>query len=230
MLTWVICLMLAVWFLLSAVAQIRRPLPLRVRRLDWFGFLPRWNFFAPHPIVGDVVVEYRAGAEAVWHRLEVPANRWFDVVWPRHRRSRKALVASANETLTVYRLHPDEPGDVALSIPYLVLLGRASQEVQRSAGSSVQFRVLHLTYTESGPTATVMFRSAIHAVRPAEPVDGSGPAATPSAHRGSGHLPPRTSPQSGPARTRYERTYRSSHTGVDVLRAFPARVRTGVPR
>jgi hypothetical protein len=230
MVAWVICLVLAAWFLLSAVAQIRRPLPLRVRRLDWFGFLPRWNFFAPHPIVGDVVVEYRVGPDAGWRRLEVPANRWFDVVWPRHRRSRKALVASANETLTVYRLHPDEPGDVALSIPYLVLLGRATQEVQRSAGGSVQFRVLHLTYSESGPTATVMFRSAIHAVRPAEAVHESVRAATPPAAPRDGHLTLKTSPQIGVTRTSRAQTDSPSRIWVDVLRAFPARVRTGVPR
>ncbi len=166
MLAWVICAVLAAWFVLSAVGQIRRPLPLRVRRHDWFGFLPRWNFFAPHPIVGDVMVEYRSVTDSGWRRLTVPANRWFDVLWPRYRRSRKALVDSANQTLTVYRLHSDEPGDVALSIPYLLLLGRASREVRAAGGPSVQFRILHVSYTASGPTSVVMFRSAIHAVRP----------------------------------------------------------------
>ncbi len=87
-------------------------------------------------------------------------------LWPRYRRSRKALVDSANQTLTVYRLHSDEPGDVALSIPYLLLLGRASREVRAVGGRSVQFRILHVSYTAHGRTAVVMFRSAIHAVRP----------------------------------------------------------------
>lgn len=165
MLAWVICGVLAAWFVASAVAQVRRPLPLRVRRHDWFGFLPRWNFFAPHPIIGDVVVEYRTAGDSGWHRLAVPPNRWFDVFWPRHRRSRKALVDSANQTLTVYRLHADEPGDIALSIPYLLLLGRVSREVQAAGGHSVQFRILHLSYSASGATSVVMFRSAAHAVR-----------------------------------------------------------------
>ena len=78
----------------------------------------------------------------------------------------KGMVDSANQTLTVYRLHSDEPGDVALSIPYLLLLGRASREVRAAGGPSVQFRILHVSYTASGPTSVVMFRSAIHAVRP----------------------------------------------------------------
>jgi hypothetical protein len=162
-----ICVVLGLWLLASAVAQIRRPLPLRIRRHDWFGFLPRSNFFAPHPIVGDVMVDYRTGTDAAWQRLAVPANRWCDAAWPRYRRSRKALVDSANQTLAVYRLHPDEPGDVALSIPYLLLLGRASREVRAAGASAVQFRIRHVRYTAAGPDSTVMFRSAVHAVRPA---------------------------------------------------------------
>ncbi len=169
MLAWLVCGVLAAWFVASAVVQIRRPLPLRLRRHDWFGFLPRWNFFAPHPIIGDVLVEYRTATGAAWRRLAVPANRWFDVAWPRHRRSRKALVDSANQTLAVYRLHPDEPGDVALSIPYLLLLGRASREVRELGGRSVQFRILHVSYSAQGPTPVLMFHSAIHAVRPVVP-------------------------------------------------------------
>ena len=77
MLAVAICVVLGLWFLASAIAQVRRPLPLRIRRHDWFGFLPRWNFFAPHPIVGDVMVDYRTGTDAAWQRLAVPANRRF---------------------------------------------------------------------------------------------------------------------------------------------------------
>ena len=166
MLGWVICAVLAAWFVLSAVGQIRRPLPLRVRRHDWFGFLPRWNFFAPHSIVGDVLVEYRSATRRRLAAAVGAGQPLVRVVWPRYRRSRKALVDSANQTLTVYRLHSDEPGDVALSIPYLLLLGRASREVRAVGGPSVQFRIFHVSYTASGPTSVVMFRSAIHAVRP----------------------------------------------------------------
>ena len=58
MLTAALALILAVWFVLSALNQIN-PISARLGPYDPLGLLPRWTFFAPHPGIYDYHLLYR---------------------------------------------------------------------------------------------------------------------------------------------------------------------------
>ena len=137
----------AVWAVLSAVAQIRRPLVRRLRRFDVLGLVPAWNFFAPRPIVSDYFLSYRAwdaqGRELhSWRRLPCPGDRRaLDAVFNVRRRARKAQWGSANYLLSKASLAAAATQRITTP-SYLLLLGAVTREVRRQRDAdAVQFRV-----------------------------------------------------------------------------------------
>jgi hypothetical protein len=160
---------LAGWFALSAVVQVRLPLMRRIRRFDPFGLLPRWNLFSPRPITSDLVVRYRrwdpTRQPLEWSTLPFPARRRLtDGIFSRQRRSKKAMYAHAERVVAIYRRHHAEPRVVIGSLPYCHLLARVSREVRGSDALAVQFQVVRVSRS-SGPDVTVpLFRSAAHRV------------------------------------------------------------------
>jgi hypothetical protein len=161
----IVCVLCA-WFALSAFCQLRIGACRRVRRFDWFGLLPRYNFFAPHPIVGDLLVQYRYGTDdsvAPWTDLNAPARRrWWHAVWPGERRAKKAAFSSALRVVTVYRQISDDPRRLTGTVPYRLLLAWVARH---SPGDSwVQFRVVQVSYGPDGGRRLVTVRSARHLV------------------------------------------------------------------
>jgi hypothetical protein len=157
---------LAGWFAVSAACQLRLA-PLRaVRRRDPLGLIPRWNFFAPRPIVGDLLVQYRgwdAGGPGPWTDFDVPARRRLrDAVWPGGRRAKKAAYEAALRTSHHYRRHPDRPAAIVTSVPYLLLLGRSARLARSTGAAAVQFRIVRVTYRAQPARRTPVFRSAVH--------------------------------------------------------------------
>ncbi len=157
---------LAAWFVVSAVCQVRVPRLLAIRRFDPIGVIPRWNFFAPRPIVGDLVVQYRtwdAGEPGQWTELDVPApRRPLDTVWPGTRRAKKAAFDASARTVALYRRHRERPGVVITSIPYLLLLGRVTRSAAGDTHKPVQFRIVRITYPDGRAEPVPIFRSAVH--------------------------------------------------------------------
>ena len=143
---WAFFAIFGIWFSLSAISQMRLARTRWIRRFDFFGLVPAWNFFAPRPIVTDYFVSYRVWTDAStapseWHRLQYPGRRRvLDGIFNSRRRSRKALWDCANSLLTTRRRLKSRvpPSDPA----YLRLLARTSRDARkREDAMFIQFRV-----------------------------------------------------------------------------------------
>ncbi|MBV9823843.1 MAG: hypothetical protein JO144_16555 [Actinobacteria bacterium] len=152
-LAWVLVALFAIWAPLSAIAQIRQPWNRKLRRFDFFGLIPGWNFFAPRPIVADYFVSYRTWDAAQraaqdWQRMPLPGERRaIDTVFNPRRRARKAQWGSADYLLS-------QPSRQALPIQrvttpsYLLLLGAVTKHARATAArtgapvpEAIQFRI-----------------------------------------------------------------------------------------
>ena len=65
MTTWLLGAAVCLWLGVTLLAQLPARFSQPVRRLDPFGLLPAWSFFAPHPGVTDTVIVVRAGGRLV---------------------------------------------------------------------------------------------------------------------------------------------------------------------
>jgi hypothetical protein len=160
---------LAAWFVASVLVQIRLPAPRRLRRLDPFGLLPRWNLFSPRPIQTDLIVRYRRWDPTTgpcdWVALPYPGTRRAgDAIFSGRRRSKRTVYNQAERVVTIYRTYHAEPGKVIGSIPYRHLLARATREAREGNATGVQFQVLRVSRATGEARSAPLFRSAIHAV------------------------------------------------------------------
>jgi hypothetical protein len=160
---------LAAWFVASVVVQIRLPAPRRLRRLDPFGLLPRWNLFSPRPIQTDLIVRYRRWDPATglcdWVALPYPGTRRAgDAIFSRRRRSKRTVYNQAERVVTIYRTYHAEPAKVIGSVPYRHLLARATREARVNRSTGVQFQVVRVSYATGEARIAPVFRSAIHSV------------------------------------------------------------------
>jgi hypothetical protein len=160
---------LAAWFVVSAVVQIRLPVPRRLRRLDPFGLLPRWNLFSPRPIQTDLIVRYRRwdpdSGPCDWVALPYPGpRRAADALFSGRRRSKRTVYNQAERVVTIYRTYHAEPDKVIGSVPYRHLLARATREARAAKATGVQFQVVRVSGKTGAERAAPLFRSAIHAV------------------------------------------------------------------
>lgn len=157
------------WFVASAVVQIRLPTTRRLRRLDPFGLLPRWNLFSPRPIQTDLIVRYRrwdqATGPADWVELPYPGTRRVgDGVFSRRRRAKRTLYNQAERVVRIYGAYREEPAKVIDSIPYRHLLARVTREAREERAWGVQFQVLRVSRATGAARVAPLFRSAIHSV------------------------------------------------------------------
>ena len=132
-----------------------------IRRLDPFGLLPEWRFFAPVPGRSDYYLLYRDelgdGATTAWREvvLERP-RRWCYPVWNPGRRERKALVDLVADLGSA-----TEDGRVSpLSLPYLSLLWAVSELPRAPSARSRQFMLMASTGARARPEP--IFCSARH--------------------------------------------------------------------
>ena len=160
---------LAAWFVVSVVVQIRLPATRRLRRLDPFGLLPRWNLFSPRPIQTDLIVRYRRWDPATgpcdWVALPYPGTRKAgDAIFSARRRSKRTVYNQAERVVTIYRTYHAEPTKVIGSIPYRHLLARATREAREAKATGVQFQVIRVSRATGEARVAPLFRSAIHSV------------------------------------------------------------------
>lgn len=162
---------LAVWLAVSAIAQIRDPRVLRVRRYDPFGLIPRWNLFSPRPIASDLIVRYRvwedvqSGSPSEWHSLPMPGTRRLtDGLFSLERRAKRTIYSHALTCVRVYGRYPGRPDLVIGTSAYLHLLARTSRDAAAAGASRIQFQILRVHRTRGEEVVVPLFRSAVHAV------------------------------------------------------------------
>jgi hypothetical protein len=152
-LAWALVALFTIWAAVSALAQIRQPWARKLRRFDFFGLIPGWNFFAPRPIVADYFISYRVWDTEQrelhpWKRMPLPGERrTIDAVFNLRRRARKAQWGSADYLLSKPSREA-RPIQRVTTPSYLLLLGAVTEDARavpaRNAAptpGAIQFRI-----------------------------------------------------------------------------------------
>lgn len=163
---------LGTWLLISAVAQLTIVFPWlkRLQRLEPFGLIPRYHFFAPTPGTTDYHLLARvrtpAGQFSAWRDTTPFRRRPWNFIWNPDRRTQKALHDLVTTLLDESKTCSARATQV--SVPYLALLNRAMATVGSSEEpgerSHVQFLIALSTGTLSDEPAGPVFVSSLHPV------------------------------------------------------------------
>jgi hypothetical protein len=170
---------LAAWFVLSALSQIPKIAP-ALRRFDPASLIPNWSFFAPKPVSFDYHLLYRDELWDLtltdWTEIPLVEERpWWCFVWNPKRRAKKALFDACSMLLRIAKNQLPSgttlPPSFHRSVPYLILLNYISSLPHPTARGS-QFLVLRTYGPDARPAPTVAFMSQFHSVDEAELSDG----------------------------------------------------------
>jgi hypothetical protein len=122
------------WFLISILNQLTNRYGAWVNKINVYGFIPGWTFFAPTPGTLDYRFVYRDvfadGTTSVWEEVDWCRPRlWLDAVWYPRRYATKLVVDSINGLAKVVAAMEKEgidverePQGLILSTPYIILL------------------------------------------------------------------------------------------------------------
>lgn len=132
--------------------------------LDYFGFIPKWNFFAPNPGVHNLYLlfrlQYNDGTISSWKSI-LDMDQYRDpwtFIWNPNKRVKKALF-DLLVTLTSEDISTEENrAKVKMSIPYLLFLNHLNC-YKEDIAVSVQFTVMENYYQEP---AYPIFTSELH--------------------------------------------------------------------
>ncbi|HKF47673.1 MAG TPA: hypothetical protein VKB38_09980 [Terracidiphilus sp.] len=129
-----ILVLLGGWLLVSVPNQFTNRLGAWVTRINAFGFIPKWTFFAPIPGTFNYHLIYRDlyqdGSAMPWLEVDwCTGRRWFHAVWHPRRLTTKLIIDSINGLgeviLHMTREGTDverDPQSLILSTPYVLLL------------------------------------------------------------------------------------------------------------
>ena len=164
---WVVAItvLLAVFLVVTAVAQIRHPAVMSLRRFDFFGLLPAWWFFAPDPAKGDysLVLRQQHGERQVtdWVELRVVSKRrWWACVWNPWRRQSKTFFDIATDLMDHSRVV--SPVQIQASVPYLLLLCFVSDLPHITGATALQFALTLADDSGADSEPQLIFVSAWH--------------------------------------------------------------------
>lgn len=145
--SWGLAGLFAAWFALSVGAHLRTDLRGRFLRLEVWGLLPHWNFFAPRPGVHDVHLLYRdvdreGGIGKLGYVPMIGPRRWFHVLWHPDKVQAKVvsdLAASLQEVARQARRRDADVRLVMFSQAYVLALHVAMQSPRAPTAQARQF-------------------------------------------------------------------------------------------
>lgn len=145
----VVIAFLAIWFLLTILCQFRE---LKFAewikyKVDVFGLIPLWTFFAPHPGKRDYHLLYRDKITeqdySEWQEMDITEERtfwsWF---WNPEKRDKKILSDVVQSLVSSIPDYKDEKGSLNLlmfSMPYIIVLHAVSHCKRQTANVYRQF-------------------------------------------------------------------------------------------
>lgn len=155
------------WFLITIMCQFStHPLGRILKRLDYFGLIPAWTFFAPQPAVQDFTLLYRdmesSGRITPWmvftYDPPSPIIRW---LWNPAKRRPKVIHDMA--TLWLGAVTNDPTDRVfSLSIPYLCLLHQVAVIPRSKTTTATQLAIGSVFGREPNKPAQIFVVSPFH--------------------------------------------------------------------
>lgn len=157
--------LLAVWFLVSALSQLNVRLLKPLKDRDIFSLIPNWSFFAPRPGTSDYHLLFRdvdsRGEYSKWRELSLSDDRTLSgAIWNAQKRNRKVL---SDVVRGLVRLAQDKSRkDFSLTLPYLAILNYVSSLPRSNREVNTQFMILlsHGFFTDKDPQ--FVFMSNVH--------------------------------------------------------------------
>lgn len=164
--TWFAVGILSVWFVLSFVAQLSERTLRALRRYDFLGVIPVYNFFAPTPGTLDYHLLVRDqspdGALTPWRELPYSPRTPYDFVWNPGRRYNKALFDVMKDLSTWIHELNGEKDPLYLSPPYIAVLNHVSALPRTDPVARTQFMLMSSKRQAKGTKIAPVFLSSLH--------------------------------------------------------------------
>lgn len=163
----IVLLLLSLWFVLSALSQLKLQPLQKLKARDNFSLLPNWSFFAPRPGTFDYHLLFRDGDSSgnfnKWEEVPLadPRTLW-GAVWNPGKRNKKALSDSVHALAQRSKTQPLKA--VQLTIPYLATLNYISSLPHTESATHTQFMILRSDGFFSQKDPQVVFLSYVHSL------------------------------------------------------------------
>jgi len=164
--------LLITWFILSILFQFNFKWLAYINKYDSFGFLPKWNFFAPNPETSDYHLLYRNfdqdnGFDS-WIEIPITEKRKiYSVIWNPEQRSKMILLTVASIIATTDWEGTSKPSKlITLSLPYLILLNLVVHHGNNTNKTiSRQFVLVETAWEGSATEPKILLLSALHPLK-----------------------------------------------------------------
>jgi len=161
-----VCGSVGAWLIVTVLAHFA-PFSFWLHKVDHCHLIPRWNFFAPNPGDRDyhLVVRDRCndGRLSEWRNVPVyvprPTRAW---LWHPQKRAVKILNDCLQGLRFLYRHEGVPESSLPFSLPYLVLLGMASNVTAERDAVELQFAIIESTGHDATRALTCAFLSQYH--------------------------------------------------------------------
>jgi hypothetical protein len=163
--TTICILILAAWFLVSALAQLNVPRVAALKAYDFFSLIPNWSFFAPRPGTSDYHLLFRdltsSGEPGKWKEIPLADERTlWGAIWNPTKRRTKTL---SDVVRGLLRIAQDSSlKDYSLTLPYLAILNYISSIPRSDSPCQTQFMILKSDGFFSDKDPEFLFMSNIH--------------------------------------------------------------------
>ncbi|MFD4459615.1 hypothetical protein [Nocardia sp. NPDC058480] len=170
-----LAIFLLVWFSVSAICQIPSNVEKWeagraeqwVRAHDVFGFIPRWNFFAPTPATDDLHLLYRDrlpnGHITRWCEVRPrTSSKWIGPVWNPERRHNKALIDVTVELVKASLSLNRDTAQMQLTLPYIATLNFVCSLPRDYCAQATQFLIMRSQGADEDSDHHVIFLSTMH--------------------------------------------------------------------
>ncbi|MGN8069384.1 hypothetical protein [Mucilaginibacter sp. 22184] len=170
----IVTVFLAFWFLITIVCQFRDSVLSNFfkHKVDIFGLIPLWTFFAPHPGKRDYHLLYRdkitEDSYSEWHEIDITEERSFwSWLWNPEKRDKKILSDVVQSLVTMIPLYRKEELGLNLlmfSMPYIIVLHAVSQRQKESNEVSRQFMLAETSGYQKETDPALVLLSVFHQI------------------------------------------------------------------
>lgn len=163
-----ICIaVLGIWFLISALSQLKVRGVSELKTHDIFSLIPNWSFFAPRPGTSDYHLLFRDihanGTPCKWQEIPLAEERTlFGAVWNPQKRRTKTLSDVVRGLLQMAQ--DTSIKDFSLTLPYLAILNYISSLPRSTSCAETQFMILKSEGFFSDQNPKFLFLSNLHRV------------------------------------------------------------------